>query len=127
MVQVRYHEQIDQLITKLSEARFFSVMIDGSTDSENELVYVRYLDMGTSVVTSFIGIEDTKHASAEGIFEIVDAIFPHVGVLDWHNKVVPLGTDGAAVNLGSKEGVAAKIRCDISHLVAVQIHLYKCI
>ena len=29
------YEQIDQLITKLCEARFFSVMIDGSTDSAN--------------------------------------------------------------------------------------------
>ena len=65
-----HHEQIDQLITKLSEACFFSVMIDGSTDSaniENELIYVRYLDMGTGVVTSFIGIEDTKLATAEGM------------------------------------------------------------
>ena len=117
-----YNEQIDQLITKLCEARFFSVMIDGSTDSaniENELVYVRYLDMGTGVVTSFIGIEDTKHATAEGILETVDAIFTRVGVLDWRNKVVALGTDGAAVNLGSKDGVAAKLRRDISHLVTV--------
>eukprot|EP00731_Ephydatia_muelleri_P001585 Em0001g1585a len=66
-------------------------MIDGSTDSaniENELVYVRYLDMGTGVVTSFIGIEDTKHATAEGILETVDAIFTRVGVLDWRNKVL---------------------------------------
>ena len=29
--------------------------------------YVRYLDMGTGVVTSFIGIEDTKFATAEGM------------------------------------------------------------
>ena len=29
--------------------------------------------------------------------------------------------------LGSKEGVAAKLRRDISHLVTVQIHLCKCI
>ena len=35
-------------------------MIDGAMDSENELIYVRYLDMGTGVVTSFIGIEDAK-------------------------------------------------------------------
>ena len=75
--------------------------------------------MGTRVVTSFIGIEDTKLATAEGILETVDAIFTRVGVLDWHNKVVALGTDGAAVNLGSKEGVAAKLHHDISHLVTV--------
>ena len=30
-------------------------------------IYVRYLDMGTGVVTSFIGIEDTKFATAEGM------------------------------------------------------------
>ena len=71
-----YHEQIDQLITKFCEAHFFSVMIYGSTDSlniENELVYVRYPDMGTGIVKSFIGIEDTKHATAEGILQTVDA------------------------------------------------------
>ena len=107
-------------------------MIDGSMGSanmKNELIYVRYLDMGTGVVTSFIGIEDTKIATAEGILETVDAIFTRVGVLDWHNKVhvVALGTDGVAVNLGSKEGIAAKLRHDISHLVTVLIHLCKCI
>ena len=45
-------------------------MIDGSTDSANiekELIYVRYLDMGTGVVISFINIEDTKFATAEGM------------------------------------------------------------
>ena len=47
-------------------------------------------------------------------------------MLDWHNKVVALGTDGAAVNLGSKEGVAAKLHHEISHLVTVRIHLCKC-
>ena len=117
-----YHEQIDPLITKLCQARYFSVIIDGRTDRaniENELVYVRYLNTGTGVVTFFIGIEDTKHATAEGILETVNAIFTHVGVLDWRNKVVALGTDRAAVNLGSKDGVAAKIRCDNSHLVTV--------
>ena len=54
--------RVDQLTTKLFEDRFFSIMIDGSTDSGAlkmfKVVYILhvYLDLCTGVVTSFISI-----------------------------------------------------------------------
>lgn len=78
-----YKEQRDPLIKKLCAVKFFSVMIDGSTDSanlENELVYIRYLDLDSGIVTSFLGIEDCKHATAECILETIDSIFSRAEV-----------------------------------------------
>ena len=40
------------------------------------------------------------------------------GVKDWRNKIVYLCADGASVNLGRDNGVAAKLRREVDYLIA---------
>ena len=46
-------------------------------------------------------------------------VFKRAGIEEWRDKTVFLCCDGAAVNVGRKNGVAAKLRVDVGHLVAV--------
>lgn len=43
----------------------------------------------------------------EGILDTVKKSFEGVGILEWKDKLVSIGVEGASVNLGKKEGVAA--------------------
>ncbi len=52
-----------------------SVLIDGSTDHaslENEIVYVKFWDEKMGVLQYFLGIEDVKHANADGVIAAID-------------------------------------------------------
>ena len=46
-------------------------------------------------------------------------MFKRAGIEEWHDKTVFLCCDGAAVNHDKKNGVAAKLKDDAGHLVAV--------
>ena len=41
------------------------------------------------------------------------------GVRDWKARLIGFGSDGAAVNLGSKSGVAARLKQEVEHLVSI--------
>ncbi|KAF3840384.1 hypothetical protein F7725_019101 [Dissostichus mawsoni] len=69
--------ELEKLLQKLKLAKYFSVMIDGATDTatlENELVYVRYMDT-EGPINSYLKIEDVKHANAAGVLEAVYAVW----------------------------------------------------
>lgn len=73
-----YNHQREPLLAQLREARFMSLMIDGATDTgnlENEIVYVKFLssDHDLGPVQCFLGLQDVKHANADGVIEAVDA------------------------------------------------------
>ena len=53
----------------------------------------------------------------EGILDTVKESFQGFGILEWKDKLVGIGADGASVNLGKKGGVAALLRLDIPYLV----------
>ena len=38
---------------------------------------------------------------------------------DWKARLVGFGSDGAAVNLGSKSGVAARLKQEVEYLVSI--------
>lgn len=43
--------------------------------------------------------------------------FEGAGILEWKDKLVGIGADGASVNLGKKGGVAALLRRDVPYLI----------
>ena len=45
------------------------------------------------------------------------SVFKMAGVEDWRNKIVYLCADGASVNLGKDNGVAAKLRREVDYLI----------
>ena len=59
----------------LRQARFISLLIDGATDSgnlEDEIVYIKYVDAKRGLVQRFLGIQDVRHANADGVLATVD-------------------------------------------------------
>ncbi|KAK1907004.1 Zinc finger protein 862 [Dissostichus eleginoides] len=117
-----YNVEREQLLSDLKNAGYISVMIDGATDTrnfENEIVYVKFFNKERGVVQSFLGIEDVKHAHADGVLSAVQTVFEKAGLDNWKEKVVFFCADGAAVNMGKRNGVAAKLKEEIGHLLAI--------
>ena len=64
----------DNLRQSFNSAHFFSVLSDGSTDSgaiEQEAIYVRYLENGSSQ-TKFAGIKPPIKGDAEGLLLAIE-------------------------------------------------------
>lgn len=112
------------------QARFISIIVDGSTDSsvtEQELVYVRSCSGGV-ISNNFVALVPTEVADAKGIFNAIlkaahteleldeDALF---------KKTVGLGSDGANVMMGKNNGVAALMKCKQPCLQAVHCSAHR--
>ena len=92
---------------EIADARFVSVLSDGSTDTgiiEQEAVYVRFIRDGKSV-TRLAACQPVKHADAAGVLDAIDDAFKTVGIVDseaWERKVVCGNFDGDSVMMGRK-------------------------
>ncbi|XP_014669333.1 PREDICTED: zinc finger protein 862-like [Priapulus caudatus] len=104
-----------EMLTALKEAKFYSIMCDGSTDAsvtEKELVYVHFVNDKTGEVQSnFFCLSDVKHATAQGLKDGLDEVFTDVD-MSVKGKLVCVCADGAAVNMGVKKGLIALLRND---------------
>ena len=112
------HGQSDEL----SKINYISVMSDSSTDrfvTENEIVYIRYINQKGLPQSLFAGLGAVRKADSKGILEAIDHILPSRGWLGWKDKMVGFGADGASVMMGHKGGVAALLKVDIPHLVEI--------
>ena len=105
-VQYIAKDQRLQLVDILSKAKYFSIQIDGSTDSANveeEVFLALYfnphsLDGKVHVHDKFLAIRRPSRSNAEGLFECFTRAVAHVGITDWENKLVGI----RAVKLASK-------------------------
>ena len=104
-----------EMLTALKEAKFFSIMCDGSTDAsvtEKELVYVHFVNDKTGDVQSnFFCLTDVKHATAQGLKDGLDEIFADVD-MSLKGNLICVCADGASVNMGAKKGLVALLRND---------------
>jgi len=81
------------------QPRFFSLMGDGGTDSSNkdlEIIYVRMLCNGEPV-NKYLKIVELPNGTADGVIASFDQALFKVGVNDWRNGLVSIGSDGASV------------------------------
>ena len=111
----------EKALDSLKQSKYFSVLMDGSTDSsitEKELMYVQYLTSSGKAECMFLKMKDILHSSAAGIKECLEETFGELGLEDYRERMVALCVDGAAVNLGIRRGVAALLREDMPWLVA---------
>ena len=97
-----------------------SILCDESTDIailKQLVVYVRYIKNG-EVVTRFLKIQDLLDGT---VVTIETALIDILSKLQIPlEKVAVFGSDGAAVMVGRRNGVATKLKNRIPHLVAVQ-------
>ena len=69
---------------------------------------MRWCHLGV-LQTSFVGIKYLEKADADSISKTVSSMLTDSGI-DWQNKIVGIATDGAAVMMGVKNGVVARIK-----------------
>ncbi|KAI8487322.1 hypothetical protein Bbelb_351200 [Branchiostoma belcheri] len=84
----------------VDDAEFFSILSDGSTDVQEEIVYVKVLENFRPVI-KFVALKPLQKADAESITrELVEVVEQDLGKTDWRDKPCAAGVDGANVMLG---------------------------
>lgn len=114
----------DDIKHDIENARFFTVMADGTTDSgvlEQEAVYVRYVN-GGEIQTKMVDCINLDAGNAEGVLKGIDKGLKSVGVDEdaQKEKLIACSFDGAAVNMGKDSGVAKRLTDRVGkHLIRV--------
>ncbi len=107
--------------TELQNALCFGIHMDESTDISQEkclLIYVQFVrEPEFKPVQKFLTALPLQDTTAQGILDSTLALFKKIGV-DLQ-KTVSFTSDGAAVMLGSRSGVAERLRqkLEIPHMV----------
>ena len=111
----------EESASQIKECNYISIMIDGATDSsvtENEAVYVRYVEDGVPV-NHLISLTEVSYAHADGVLECINSSMEKFGLQKWRDKLVGFCADGASVNLGQVSGVVSKLREDNPKLIDI--------
>ncbi|XP_070587501.1 zinc finger protein 862-like [Erythrolamprus reginae] len=111
------------LISELKEAKYVSLMLDGSTDKagvEQLILYVRYIK-DNRVKEVFLSVSPLEMATADGYLEALTEELRTLGLVGWlsSSHLIAIGTDGAASMIGTENGLVQKIRQNISHLIGI--------
>ena len=117
----------DNLVSKLKQAKFYTVMSDSSTDSsivDQECILVRFVGPETkSPVTSIASIEALHTPDANGVFTAIKNGLQtiDINIENEDNKPVLacVNMDGASVNMGAKYGVAKILSDCVNHRVII--------
>ncbi|XP_052280820.1 E3 SUMO-protein ligase KIAA1586-like [Dreissena polymorpha] len=107
----------DDNLEKVKALMYFKILIDETTDIATVseiIVYVQFLEdrMGCTVFLSVLPLKDGK---AETIFNAQITFIEEHG-LDIQ-KMCAFGSNGASVMLGCENGVAARLRNFVPHLI----------
>ena len=105
----------NETIQFIRNARFISILSDGSTDRsilEQEIVYVRYTGEDGKVQTRLADMVDLTYGHvqgvSEGIFKALEMVELPCPLLA--RKLIGINTDGASVNMGKKAGAIKLIK-----------------
>lgn len=96
----------------IKSCKFLSILCDGSTDvsvREEEVCYLRMVTEG-AVTVQLLGMHGVTRPNAVNIHQAIeDSVrdYSSITVDEFYQKLVALGSDGAAVMVGRKGGVAA--------------------
>ena len=116
----------ERLGDALHKAKFFSIQMDGSTDSgniEEELFLVIYFnpygtDGSVHIHNRYFCVRQPKSVDAAGLFECLERALDYLGVDIKSKKLIGFGCDGASVNI-AKQGVRGLIQVDRPWLITV--------
>ena len=121
------------LYNRLGTANFFSLLLDGSTDSENvenELFLVIWFDQdgtGEKVCTraSYFDVCRPTSTTAVGMLEVVENALKNFEIQEFNaegcSKLVGFGTDGASANIahaGLKGLIEKRVTMDLLDVVS---------
>ena len=103
-----------RLVETLQNAKFFSLLLDGSTDVgnvDNELLLVVWFDRDgvdekVCTKTTYFKVCRPSTVTAEGLLEVLERALQMLGIpaitVESCSKLVGLGTDGASTNVAAR-------------------------
>lgn len=92
-------------------------MVD-SCNKDLEILYVRMLCNGEPV-NKYLKIVELPNGTADGVITSFNRALSTVGANDWKNALVSVGSEGAAVYTGVRNGVVAKLKQSIPWLLGI--------
>ena len=115
-----------QLGDSLRKAKFYSIQMDGSTDSgnkEEELFLVVYFepfstDGSVHVRNRYLCVRQPNSVCATGLFEAFQRALAYLELDQQPSKLIGFGCDGANVNMGNN-GVKGLIQSDRPWVVTI--------
>ena len=112
----------DEQAAVIKNARFLSVLADGSTDLsviEEEIVYVRCVLPSAETITFYVGLKEAPSAKAPEILHAVETVMDEKDE-HWKKKLISTGTDGASVMIGRLGGgVVAMLQAQVPHVIGI--------
>ena len=108
-----------------ANARYYSVLSDGSTDSaviEQEVVYVLYLSKDGVPVVKYLSIESAQNGDIDGLKDCISKAFERIGITKFSERLLGLNVDSANVNTGihkGLKGIGTKIKKEADWLQLV--------
>ncbi|XP_078590444.1 zinc finger protein 862-like [Branchiostoma floridae x Branchiostoma japonicum] len=120
MVQVLSDGPRQEVISTLLQSPYYSILIDETTDisvTKQLIIFGRYLTKKHEVRTSYLGILDIPDGKADTIVNKLKEFLRSIGA-DL-TKMAGFGSDGAAVMVGRRSGVATQLRANNSMLVNI--------
>lgn len=111
-----------KIITNISGSEYYSVICDETTDisvTKQLIVYVKYISKSLGPSVSFLEVVNLQDGKAQTIANAVIAVLHKHGLP--LEKLIGLGSDGAAVMVGQRNGVA-KILKDKTEGLLVNCH-----
>ncbi len=99
-----------QLTKALHDAKFFSIQMDGSTDSgnmEQEMFMAIFFDPHgddgvVHIRSKYLCVKQPKSVDASGLFECLQDAMSCIGMDCETSKLIGFGCDGASVNMGER-------------------------
>ena len=97
----------------VNSAKFYSILMDGSTDVANvddEVFLLQWCDVDNSVEKvhsrmDFLSVSRPQSADGKGLFECLQTVFQEIGVTALHKEncksLVGIGTDGTSANIAA--------------------------
>ncbi len=104
----------NELTERLKKAKFFSLLLDGSTDKgniDNEVCLVVWCNTNSSdekihTEMNYLTVCRPQSVTAEGLLSVLETILKHVGIdsLDSSkcHRLVGIRTDGASANIAAR-------------------------
>jgi hypothetical protein len=106
----------------LKDARYYSVLCDGSTDTSvksQELFYILYIQKDGRATCKLMSVETADNKDAAGLKQAMTEAFARFGIVNFESKLAATGLDGASVNMGRNTGLAARLKEIAPWLTAV--------
>ena len=114
--------EMEKIKERFNQSKFVAVIVDGSMDSsivDNEIVFMQTCISG-EIQTDFLRCCHVQRGNAAGIMKAIERAANKVAPWDeFSTKLVALGSDGASVMLGKKNGVIALLQQEKSNVIGI--------